>query len=74
MISYSKQNWNPGSIVKVGFMTLMVQAAIPTPGNYEPDAYLMSNSKGQNYLFVPHKGLHKYDGAANIDSILTFLA
>ena len=60
MISNSKQNWSVGSNVKVGFMTLTVRAAVPTPGDYAPDAYILSNAAGtQLYLFVPHNGLTK---------------
>jgi hypothetical protein len=73
MISRTQQNWTPGSVVKVGFMSLMVQAAIETPKNYAPDAYLLSSSKGQNYLFVPHKGIEKYDGDTSIEAIQTYL-
>jgi len=73
MISRTQQNWTPGSIVKVGFMSLMVQAAIETPKNYAPDAYLLSSSKGQNYLFVPHKGIEKYDGDTSSEAIQTHL-
>lgn len=69
MITRSKQSWEAGSIVKVGFMSLMVQAAIETPRNYAPDAYLLTSSKGQNYLFVPHKGLKKYDGDTSVEAI-----
>ena len=73
MITRSKQNWEAGSIVKVGFMSLMVQAAIETPRNYAPDAYLLSSAKGQNYLFVPHKGLERYDGETSIEAIQSYL-
>lgn len=53
----SKQSWNIGDKVKVGFMRdLEVVATKPTPGDYAPDAYLLErNSK--YYEFVPHNGL-----------------
>lgn len=73
MITATKQNWTPGSIVKVGFMSLMVQAEIETPRNYAPDAYLLSSAKGQNYLFVPHKGIEKYDGETSVEAIQQYL-
>lgn len=73
MITRTRQNWAAGSIVKVGFMSLMVQGAIETPGNYAPDAYLLSNEKGQNYLFVPHKGLEKYNGDTTVAAIQDYL-
>jgi len=60
MIRNSKQNWAVGSTVKVGFMTLIVKAAIATPGDYAPDAYIMANQAGtQLYSFVPHNGIVK---------------
>ncbi len=64
MITHTRQDWTPGATVKVGFLTLTVQRAIPTPGDYAPDAYLLTNSAGtQIYQFVPHKGLRKISAA-----------
>jgi catalase len=60
MIRKSKQNWTTGQIVKVGFLSLMVVQAIPTPGDYAPDAYLLVNqAQTQLYKFVPHNGVEK---------------
>lgn len=59
MISNSKQNWTIGSTVKVGFLALTVVAAIATPGDFKPDAYILQSAKGQYYKFVPHNGLQK---------------
>lgn len=60
MISNTKQNWTIGATVKVGFMTMVVKAAIVTPGDYAPDAYILANQTGtQLYKFVPHNGLVK---------------
>ena len=59
MINKSKQNWNVGETVKVGFMTLVVKAIELTPGDYLPDAYLLQSSKGIDYRFVPHNGLSR---------------
>ena len=60
MISNTKQNWNVGATVKVGFMSLIVKATIATPGDYAPDAYILGNAANtQLYKFVPHKGLQK---------------
>lgn len=59
MISNSKQNWTAGQPVKVGFLAnLLVVAVVPTPGDYAPDAYVLSRGQ-QFYSFVPHKGLSK---------------
>jgi len=56
----AKQDFSIGSTVKVGFMSLVVKAKIPTPGDYKPDAYILSNaSDTQLYKFVPHNGCEK---------------
>lgn len=58
MIKNSKQNWQIGATVKVGFMTLRVRSAVATPGDYAPDAYILSNIAGDKlYSFVPHNGI-----------------
>lgn len=59
MITKSKQCWEVGEIVKVGFMQLRVLAKVPTPGDYAPDAYALGSAKGGIYRFVPHNGLTK---------------
>ena len=56
MVRNSKQEWAPGNVVKVGFLALTVCEAIPTPGNYLPDQYVLFRS-GVYYRFVPHHGL-----------------
>ena len=64
MVKNSKQNWQVGATVKVGFLSLVVKAAIATPCDYLPDAYIMANQAGtQLYKFVPHNGLEKIDVA-----------
>ena len=57
MITKSKQLWEVGEMVKVGFLTLKVLAKVPTPGDYMPDAYALGSAKGAIYRFVPHNGL-----------------
>jgi len=60
MIQRSKQTWTPGATVKVGFLTLRVLAAEPTPGDYLPDAYHLESLDGaRRYRFVPHNGLER---------------
>jgi len=61
MITKSKQNWEPGSAVKVGFLNLVVLAAVASPGDYKADQYLCRSAKGQHYAFVPHSGCFKID-------------
>ena len=70
MINQTTQDWTPGATVKVGFLTLTVQRAIPTPGDHAPDAYLLANQAGtQIYQFVPHRGLTKVTPAEAQDLI-----
>lgn len=60
MINRTKQDWTTGQTVKVGFLSLIVKAAVATLGDYAPDAYILANSAGtQLYKFVPHNGLEK---------------
>jgi len=62
MITKTKQNWQVGATVKVGFLTLVVKAAVATPGDFAPDAYILANQAGtQLYKFVPHNGVQKID-------------
>ena len=58
MIRNSTQKWTVGSTVKVGFLTLVIKAAIATPGDGLPDVYFLANVGGTKlYEFTPHKGL-----------------
>lgn len=60
MINNSSQQWEVGETVKVGFLSLRVLAKCPTPGDYAPDAYAMTNKDGSRfYRFVPHKGVER---------------
>jgi hypothetical protein len=59
-ITKTKQNWTSGETVRVGFLSLVVVQCIPTPGDYAPDAYLLTNAANtQLYKFVPHNGFEK---------------
>jgi hypothetical protein len=61
MITKSKQQWEAGQTVKVGFMSgLTVLAKVATPGDFAPDAYVLSRGD-KFYHFVPHNGLTKID-------------
>ena len=56
----SKQNWTVGSTVKVGFLTLRIYKAIPTPGDGMPDKYRLESLDGQRkYEFTPHFGIER---------------
>ncbi len=58
MITKSNQVWAVGETVKVGFLNLRILATQATPGDYKPDAYILTNGKADKfYRFVPHHGL-----------------
>ena len=40
-IPRSKQTWQPGEVVRVGFLQLRVMSVEPTPGDFKPDAYIL---------------------------------
>lgn len=62
MIRSSKQNWEVGEMVSVGFLkNLMVTKKEPTPGDYAPDAYILVARNGTQYRFVPHNGIARLD-------------
>jgi hypothetical protein len=70
MIKKSKQSWEVGQFVKVGFISnLEVVAAIPTPGDWLPDKYLLANrstKEDRYYFFTPHNGLERISHAEAI--------
>jgi hypothetical protein len=60
MITKTKQVWEVGEVVKVGFLQLRITAKVPTPGDYKPDEYLLCGlgaNADRKYSFVPHNGL-----------------
>ena len=62
MITNSKQAWEVGEVVKVGFLSLRVIRKEPTPGDYMPDAYILCGlgaNSAKQYRFVPHNGLER---------------
>ena len=59
MIKNSKQTWEIGQMVSVGFLKgLTVLAKITTPGDYAPDAYILTKGTAF-YSFIPHNGLSR---------------
>ena len=65
MIQNTKQNWEVGQTVKVGFLSLEVVAKVATPGDYMPDLYVLrQQNTGRIYRFVPHNGLSRCDSIA----------
>jgi hypothetical protein len=66
MISNTKQNWIPGKIVKVGFLSLKVLRAEAIK-DYLPDIYYLSNLDGSRfYQFIPHNGLTRIETTSNL--------
>lgn len=60
MITNSKQNWQVGATVKVGFMSLRVLGMVKTPGDFKPDQYALANADNTRfYRFVPHFGCER---------------
>ncbi|MDE4918584.1 hypothetical protein ACUXAV_000683 [Cupriavidus metallidurans] len=61
MITKSKQAWEVGQAVNVGFLKdLTVVAKVATPRDFAPDAYVLANKTAtQLYKFVPHNGIEK---------------
>lgn len=60
MIRNTRQDWSPGRTVRVGFLTLRVVEAIPTPGDGRPDVYRLASLDGRTgYTFTPHHGLER---------------
>lgn len=60
MIRNSSQVWEVGETVKIGFLWLRITRKEPTPGDFAPDAYYLTDKTGTKvYRFVPHKGLER---------------
>jgi hypothetical protein len=62
-ITHTRQNWTPGETVKIGFLKLKILNILPTPGDYRPDKYILTDGKGNIFEFVPHYGLEKVHAA-----------
>jgi hypothetical protein len=58
MIKNSKQSWEVGQSVRVGFLALTVIASLAPRGDGLPGAHILTNGS-QLYAFVPHNGLSK---------------
>jgi hypothetical protein len=59
MITKSKQEWEVGQTVKVGFLSgLVVKAKIISLGDFGQMGYILCRNE-QLYKFVPHGGLER---------------
>lgn len=55
----SKQSWEIGQTVKVGFLTLRV-LSVEAIKDYLPDIYKLESLDGsKQYEFIPHNGLRR---------------
>ena len=61
MITHSKQNWQVGNIVNVGFLKLKIKD-IKAVVDGLPDIYYLESIDGKkHYEFIPHNGLARLD-------------
>ena len=61
VVKNSKQNWNIGSTVKIGFLELRI-ICVKSIVDGLPDNYELENLKGDKlYEFTPYNGLVKID-------------
>ena len=58
MIKNSKQSWEVGQTVRVGFLSLTVIAPLEATGDGLPGAYILTSGT-QLYAFVAHNGVRK---------------
>jgi len=62
MIYNTRQIWEIGEVVNVGFLRLRVLEKRPTPGDYLPDVYILcglGDKAGRKYQFTPHHGVER---------------
>ncbi len=60
MIKNTKQNWQIGEVVKVGFMKNLEVMSMVAIKDSLPDIYLLKSlDSGSFYEFIPHNGLTK---------------
>jgi hypothetical protein len=52
------KEWSIGSIVNIGFMKGLKIISIKSEVDGLPDIYTLENSKGKQYEFIPHNGIH----------------
>lgn len=59
MVRNSRQSWSPGSVVKVGFLSLRVVGVVAVKDGL-PDIYTLESLDGaRRYRFIPHHGLER---------------
>jgi hypothetical protein len=59
MVKSTKQNWNVGQVVKVGFVNNLTVIETRSIVDHLPDMYLLRRDTGVWYRFIPHNGIEK---------------
>jgi hypothetical protein len=60
-ITNTRQNWQIGALVNVGFMRNLKVIKVDAVFDSLPDIYTLESSKGTRYEFTPHNGLVRID-------------
>lgn len=55
----SKNTWNIGDTVSIGFMKNLKVLSVRAEKDFLPDIYTLQAVNGQKYEFIPHNGLYK---------------
>ncbi len=58
MIIHSKQKWEVGDKVNIGFMKDLEVESVKAIKDGMPDIYTLKASNGKKYEFIPHNGLY----------------
>lgn len=68
-----RQDWTPGNVVRVGFLTLRVLGYQQIYDGM-PDVYTLTNLEGDRYYeFIPHNGLSRISKGQAAQNELTFV-
>lgn len=71
MITRTKQNWQIGETVKIGFMTLRV-IGCRAVNDCLPDIYQLTSLDGKKfYEFIPHNSLTRVETFTTGDNLLS---
>ena len=60
-VKRSKQSWNIGDKVNIGFMRDLEILEIQAIYDFKPDIYILQNNQGVKYTFTPHHGIERLD-------------
>jgi len=60
-ITNTRQDWQVGALVNVGFMRNLKVIRVDAIFDGLPDVYTLESAKGTRYEFTPHNGLVRID-------------